>query len=243
MDGNSLIINLKGISFAYPGDKRVLDHLSFQLRRGERIGLAGPNGSGKTTFFHIIMGLLRPSSGRIELFGRPANDEKDFRGARKRIGLLFQDADDQLFCPTVLEDVAFGPLNLGKSPEEARDIALKTLSRLDLSGFEDRITYKLSGGEKRLVSLATVLAMDPEVLLLDEPTNGLDEETEEKITDILKGLNLSCIFISHNLDFLLETTDRIYAIANGKISLDEPLVPHPHIHTHKLGRLPHEHEP
>jgi len=120
---------------------------------------------------------------------------------------------------------------------------LKTLARLDLSGFENRITYKLSGGEKRLVSLATVLAMDPEVLLLDEPTNGLDEETEEKITDILKGLNLSCIFISHNLDFLLETTDRIYAIANGKISLDEPLVPHPHIHTHKFGRLPHEHEP
>jgi cobalt/nickel transport system ATP-binding protein len=243
MESNSLIINLKGISFAYPGDKLVLDQLSFQLRRGERIGLAGPNGSGKTTFFHILMGLLRPSSGRIELFGRPANDEKDFRGARKRIGLLFQDADDQLFCPTVLEDVAFGPLNLGKSPEEARDITLKTLARLDLSGFENRITYKLSGGEKRLVSLATVLAMDPEVLLLDEPTNGLDEETEEKITDILKGLNLSCIFISHNLDFLLETTDRIHAIANGKISLDEALVPHPHIHTHKFGRLPHEHEP
>jgi len=243
MESNSLIIDLKGVSFAYPGDKLVLDQLSFQLRRGERIGLAGPNGSGKTTFFHIIMGLLRPSSGRIELFGRPANEEKDFTGVRKRIGLLFQDADDQLFCPTVLEDVAFGPLNLGKSPEEARDIALKTLARLDLSGFENRITYKLSGGEKRLVSLATVLAMDPEVLLLDEPTNGLDEETEEKITGILKGLNLSCIFISHNLDFLLETTDRIYAIANGKISLDEALVPHPHIHTHKLGRLPHEHEP
>ena len=243
MESNSLIIDLKGVSFAYPGDKLVLDQLSFQLRRGERIGLAGPNGSGKTTFFHIIMGLLRPSSGRIELFGRPANEEKDFTGVRKRIGLLFQDAYDQLFCPTVLEDVAFGPLNLGKSPEEARDIALKTLARLDLSGFENRITYKLSGGEKRLVSLATVLAMDPEVLLLDEPTNGLDEETEEKITGILKGLNLSCIFISHNLDFLLETTDRIYAIANGKISLDEALVPHPHIHTHKLGRLPHEHEP
>ncbi len=243
MDSNSLIINLKGISFAYSGDKFVLDYLNFQLRRGDRIGLVGPNGCGKTTLFHIIMGLLRPSSGRIELFGRPASEEKDFRGARKRIGLLFQDADDQLFCPTVLEDVAFGPLNLGKSPEEARDIALKTLARLDLIGFEDRITYKLSGGEKRLVSLATVLAMEPEALLLDEPTNGLDEETEEKITDILKGLNLSCIFISHNLDFLLETTDRIYAIVNGKISLDEALVPHPHIHTHKSGRLPHEHEP
>jgi cobalt/nickel transport system ATP-binding protein len=242
MDGNSLIINLKGISFAYSGDRPIFDQLSFQLRHGDRIGLVGPNGSGKTTLFHIIMGLLRPSSGGIELFGRPASEEKDFRGARKRIGLLFQDADDQLFCPTVLEDVAFGPLNLGKSPEEARGIALKTLARLGLSGFENRITYKLSGGEKRLVSLATVLAMDPEALLLDEPTNGLDEETEEKIIDILKGLNLSCIFISHNLDFLLEATDRIYAMANGKICLDEALVAHPHIHTHKLGRLPHEHE-
>jgi cobalt/nickel transport system ATP-binding protein len=242
MDSNTLIITLKDISFSYSADKLVLDNLSFHLHSGDRIGLVGPNGSGKTTLFHIIMGLLRPSSGRIELFGKPVNEEKDFRAARKRIGLLFQDADDQLFSPTVLEDIAFGPLNLGKSPEEARDIALKTLTRLDLSGFENRITYKLSGGEKRLVSLATVLAMDPEVLLLDEPTNGLDQETEEKITDILKGLNLSCIFISHNLDFLSKTTHRIYAMANGRISLDEELVPHPHIHVHKFGRLPHEHK-
>ena len=109
-------------------------------------------------------------------------------------------------------------------------------------GFDNRITYKLSGGEKRLVSLATGLAMDPEGLLLDEPTNGLDEKTEGKITDILKGLDLSCIFISHNLDFLMRTTDRIYAMANGKISLDEALAAHPHIHTHEFGRLPHKHE-
>ena len=142
----------------------------------------------------------------------------------------------------MLEDVAFGPLNLGKSPDEARDIAFKTLARLDLFNFENRITYKLSGGEKRLVSLATVLAMDPNVLLLDEPTNGLDDETEEKITDILKGLNLSCIFISHNLDFLFKTTDKIYSMSNGKIFLDEALVPHSHVHIHKFGRLPHEHK-
>ena len=242
MESNNLIINLKDISFSYSEDKPILDNLSFQLHRGDQIGLVGPNGSGKTTLFHIIMGLLRPSSGKIELFDKPANEEKDFREVRKKIGLLFQDADDQLFSPTVLEDVAFGPLNLGKSPEEAKDIALKTLARLDLFGFENRITYKLSGGEKRLVSLATVLAMDPEVLLLDEPMNGLDDETEERITDILKGLNLSCIFISHNLDFLFKTTDRIYAMANGKISLDEELVPHPHIHAHKFGRLHHEHK-
>jgi len=242
MQSNSLIINLKDASFSYSGNKLILDHLSFQLHSSDKIGLVGPNGSGKTTLFHIIMGLLRPSSGRVELFGKPAHEEKDFREARKKIGLLFQDADDQLFSPTVLEDVAFGPLNLGKPPDEARDIALKTLARLDLFGFENRITYKLSGGEKRLVSLATVLAMDPKILLLDEPTNGLDDETEEKITEILKGLNLAFIFISHNLDFLFQTTDKIYAMANGKISLDEELVPHPHIHVHKFGRLPHEHK-
>jgi cobalt/nickel transport system ATP-binding protein len=242
VESDNLIINLEDISFSYSGDKPVLDHLSFQLLRGDRIGLVGPNGSGKTTLLHVIMGLLRPSSGTIELFGKTAHGEKAFRAARKRIGLLFQDPDDQLFSPTVLEDVAFGPLNLGKLPEEARDIALETLVRLGLSGFENRITYKLSGGEKRLVSLATVLAMDPEVLLLDEPTNGLDDETEEKITGILKGLSLSCIFISHNLDFLFQTTNRIYAMAHGKISLDETLVPHSHIHAHRFGRLPHEHK-
>jgi cobalt/nickel transport system ATP-binding protein len=241
MDGNKLIVNLRGISFSYSADNPVIDNLSFHLYRGDRIGLVGPNGSGKTTLFHIILGLLRPSSGTIELFGKPVKKERDFREARKRIGLLFQDPDDQLFSPTVLEDVAFGPLNLGKSPEEARDVALKTLARLNLSGFKERITYKLSGGEKRLVSLATVLAMDPEVLLLDEPTNGLDEETEEKITHILKKLKLSYIFISHNFDFLSKTTDKIYAMAKGKIVLDETMAPHPHIHVHKSGRLPHKH--
>jgi cobalt/nickel transport system ATP-binding protein len=242
MGHNNLIINLTELSFSYSTDRPVLDNLSFHLHQGDRIGLVGPNGSGKTTLFHIILGLLKPCSGTVELFGRQAKDEKDFREVRKRIGLLFQDPDDQLFSPTVLEDIAFGPLNLGKSPEEARDIALKTLARLDLSGFEDRITYKLSGGEKRLVSLATVLAMDPEVLLLDEPTNGLDEETEERITDILRKLELSYIFISHNFDFLSKTTDRMYAMSKGRISSDEAIAPHPHIHIHKSGRIPHKHK-
>ena len=241
MDSNNLIINLKDISFSYSGDNPVLDHLNFQLRMGERIGLVGPNGSGKTTFFHIIMGLLRPSSGRVELFGRTAYEEKDFRAARKRIGLLFQDADDQLFSPTVLEDVAFGPLNLGKSPEEARDIALKTLAELDLSGFENRITYRLSGGEKRLVSLATILSMAPKVLLLDEPTGGLDQHTKEKLIHILKSLELSYIAISHEFDFISEVTDRIYTMEDGKILLEDELIIHKHEHAHKLGKQPHKH--
>jgi cobalt/nickel transport system ATP-binding protein len=241
VDKNNLIINLQDISFGYPGGAPVLDRVNLQFRQGERMGLLGPNGSGKTTLFNIIMGLLRPSLGRIEIFGRPVKEEKDFRDVRRRIGLLFQDADDQLFSPTVLEDVAFGPLNLGKSPEEAKAIALRTLDSLDLAGFEDRVTYKLSGGEKRLVSLATVLAMEPEVLLLDEPSTGLDETTERTTIKILKGLDLSYILVSHNIDFLMETTEHISFMAQGKISVDEATIPHTHVHTHKHGRYTHEH--
>ena len=241
MDKNGLIINLQGISFAYPGRTPVLGGLDLSFYRGDRMGLIGPNGSGKTTLFHVVMGLLKPSSGKIEIFGRPMLREKDFQGIRQKIGLLFQDADDQLFSPTVLEDVAFGPLNQGKSQDEARAIAHRTLESLGLAGFEDRITYKLSGGEKRLVSLATVLAMEPEVLLFDEPTTGLDESTEKRLIEILNGLDLSYILVSHHFDFLMKTTDFIVYMANGKISYDEESIPHTHVHVHKHGRYEHKH--
>lgn len=243
MDKNSLIISLEDISFGYPGRVPVLDRLNLALYQGDRMGLMGPNGSGKTTLFQIMMGLLSPSSGRMEIFSRPVREEKDFGDVRQRIGLLFQDSDDQLFSPTVLEDVAFGPLNMGKSQGEAKTIARRTLESLGLAGFEDRITYKLSGGEKRLVSLATVLAMEPEVLLLDEPTTGLDEKTEKRLVDILKNLDLSYIVVSHNIDFLTETTKYISYMANGKISLDDESIPHTHVHTHKHGRYTHKHRP
>ena len=243
MDQNNLIINLSDISFAYPGSSRVLDKLDLQFHQGDRLGLIGPNGSGKTTMFHIIMGLLKPSSGAIEIFGRQVNGERDFRSVRERIGLLFQDADDQLFSPTVLEDVAFGPLNLGRSQEEAKAIAQKTLELLGLSGFEDRITYKLSGGEKKLVSLATVLAMEPEILLLDEPSNGLDDNTKARLMEALSQLDLSFILISHEIDFLSETADSICEMRDGKILFDEEVYAHPHYHRHPHGTVPHEHKP
>lgn len=242
MDGNNLIINLTDISFSYPGGFEVLDKLNLQFSRNEKAGLMGPNGSGKTTLFHIIMGLLKPLSGNIEIFGKTAREEKDFIDVRRRIGLLFQDADDQLFSPTVLEDVAFGPLNFGKSKDEAIDIARKTLEFLDLAGFEDRLTYKLSGGEKRLVSLATVLAMEPEVLLLDEPTTGLDEKTKTKIKKTLSELDLSYILISHEFDLLSEITDSIYTMDKGKILFDEEVHLHKHVHAHPHGLYSHEHE-
>lgn len=237
-----MIIDLRDISFSYRGGRPVLDRCSFRLHRGERVGIVGSTGSGKTTLFSLIMGLLQPGGGTIELFGKRVEKEKDFAEARRRIGLLFQDADDQLFSPTVLEDVAFGPLNLGKSPEEAAAKARETLASLGLSAFEDRVTYRLSGGEKTLVSLAGVLAMEPEILLLDEPTNGLDEAAEEKLVSALLALEHSRVTISHNLDFLAKVADKVYILKEGALSPGEALVPHAHVHIHRSGDIPHEHD-
>ena len=241
MDSDNTLINLKGVSYRYPGGKTVLDQIDFKFTKGDRIGLVAPNGSGKTTLFHVIMGLLKPSSGTIEIFGEVRKKEKDFVPIRHRIGLLFQDADDQLFSPTVIEDVAFGPLNLGKSKQEALDISRKTLDYLGLNGFEDRITFKLSGGEKRLVSLATILAMQPEVLLLDEPTNALDTSMKSRLINILQGLDLSYILISHEFDVLSKTAHAFYSMEGGKIFRDDREHIHTHQHAHKIGRQPHKH--
>lgn len=210
------MIHLKNIRFRY-NSRYVLDGLNLDVSQRDRIGLIGPNGSGKTTLCQIIMGLLAPESGDIEIFGKARIQEQDFQEIRGRIGFLFQDADDQLFCPTVLEDVAFGPLNMGKSPAEAKRIVAATLASLNLKGFEERITYQLSGGEKRLVSLATVLAMEPDMLILDEPTGGLDEETTERIIHILNESQLTFILISHDREFLEKTTNRILRIKSGII--------------------------
>lgn len=241
MENNDLIIHLKNITFSYPGCDPVLEKLNLQFQKGSKIGLMGSNGSGKTTLFHIIMGLLKPSAGKIEIFNTPVETENDFRRVREKIGLLFQDADDQLFSPTVLEDVAFGPLNLGKTKSDAMDIAKNTLDFLGLNGFEERITYKLSGGEKKLVSLATVLAMEPEVLLLDEPTNGLDDKTKAMIKNVLMNLDLSYILISHEIDFLADITDSIYTLQSGAIDYDREIRVHHHVHAHPHGAYEHEH--
>lgn len=242
MNSEPPIINLIDISFTYPGGKVVLNQLDFKFYNGDRIGLIAPNGSGKTTFLHLIMGLNKPTSGRMELFGKTVTDTKDFEEARRRIGLLFQDPDDQLFSPTVIEDVAFGPLNLGKSRENALNIARRTLANLGLEGFEDRVTFKLSGGEKRLVSLATVLAMEPDVLLLDEPLTGLDYDASSNIVEIISNLDQSFIIISHDIDFLLYTTNNICTIKRGKIISEDEAQTHVHRHVHPHGRYPHKHE-
>ena len=242
MDENSVIIQLENIVFSYAGGKPVLDDLCFTLEEGTKLGLIGQNGSGKTTMLHIIMGLLRPSSGTIRAFGRPIETKKDFLDVRRKIGFLFQDADDQLFCPTVLEDIAFGPLNLGKRPREARKMAMETLERLNLKGFEERVTHKLSGGEKKLVALATVLVMQPKALLLDEPTTGLDEDTNIRIITLLNSLDIGYVIVSHEYDFLARTTRDIYSVQNGQIVYDGgSSALHSHYHRHLMGKFSHHH--
>ena len=236
------LISVKDLSFSYPGRENILNGFSFSLHEGEKTAFIGSTGCGKSTFLKLIMGLLPPQEGTIELFSRPVVSEKDFKGIRTRIGFLFQNAEDQLFSPTVIEDVAFGPLNQGKTKDEALAISKETLSFIGLEDFEDRVTYKLSGGEKKLVALASILSMKPEILLLDEPVTGLDKDAKDKIIECIKKVDIPSVIVSHDWDFLEQITDSIYVIENGKCSPGgKGLLLHKHAHLHPLGDVDHEH--
>jgi len=215
-----VIIRLEDVAFAYEPARAVLTGCHLTIRQGERVGLIGPTGGGKTTLLHLIVGLLRPTSGRIEIFGKPRTKEADFLEVRRRVGLLFQDADDQLLFPTVAEDVAFGPLNLGKPKQEVLRVVRETLAELGLTGYENRITYRLSGGEKRLAALAGLLAMQPEVLLLDEPFAGLDEQTAHRVIHILDQLPQTLLLVSHHRDWLRQLASRTVRLDHGQLLED-----------------------
>lgn len=214
----SPLLALDGVGFAYEAARPLFEGVDFALAAGERVALTGGNGAGKTTLLHLMVGLLRPTRGRVVAFGAERRGEGDFHEVRGRAGLLFQDPDDQLFCPTVAEDVAFGPLNQGKSRAEARAIVAETLGLLGLDGFGERVTHKLSGGQRRLVSLAAVLAMAPEVLLLDEPTNALDEPTRARLLDILAGLPQAMVLISHDAETLARLATRRVRLEGGRLA-------------------------
>lgn len=238
------IFSVEHVHFSYAQgeeNRDVLRDVSFALAPGQKVGLYGPNGSGKTTFFRCITGLARPQQGQIRFHGNVLSVEKDFHELRCKVGFVLQHAEDQLFFPTVLEDVAFGPLNLGLAPQAARQRALETLEYLGLQGFEQRLTHRLSGGEKKLISLATVLAMHPEALLLDEPTNGLDADARQRIIDILRALPTARIIISHDWEFLAQTSTEYLTIVDGRLSGCAPSFAHAHMHVHPLGNEPHAH--
>lgn len=222
--------------------RRVLDRVSLRLDAGERLALIGANGAGKTTLLRTLVGLERPSAGRLVAFGAERTVEKDFRAVRALAGYLFQDPDDQLFAPTVIEDVAFGPLNLGLAPREAIARAEATLERLALAPLARRVTHRLSGGEKRLVSLAGVLAMEPRVLLLDEPTNALDETHLTRLSEILASLDVAMVIVSHDRHFLEHHATRAVVLKDGRLG---PAALHRHVHVHDhvhIHGLDEEHE-
>lgn len=222
------LLSLESITVMRAG-QTVLRDLSLTLVAGERLALVGDNGTGKTTLLRAIVGLDPVSAGTIWAFGGRRRREAHFREVRAKAAFLFQDADDQLFCPTVLEDVAFGPLNLGRSPSEAAALAEVTLQRLGLSALADRVTHRLSGGEKRLVSLASVLAMNPEILLLDEPTNGLDSTSLGRFSELLASLDLAMIIVSHDHHFLGQRATRAAVMRDGRLT---PGLIHLHDHAH-----------
>ena len=235
------VLSLKSISFSYDGSEPILGDVNFILNEREKVGLVGPNGCGKTTFLQICVGLLKPTKGMLFYNGMPISSEKELLELRRNVGFVFQNPDDQLFSPTVLEDVAFGPLNLNMDRDRAEKVAKKALELVGLRGFEEKITHKLSGGEKRLVSLATILAMRPRAMLLDEPSTGLDPETRQRIIAVLNNIDISLLIVSHDWDFVVKTASKYYTIENGRIISVEAAALHQHLHYHPAGNVPHEH--
>ncbi len=235
------LLAAQNLCFRYPHRPPLLRNAAFELHVGERVGLIGANGSGKTTLLRLLTGLLAPTSGTIYLHGEPITTEPQFRRLRQRVGFCLQHAEDQLFYPVVLEDVAFGPLNLGLSPEKARLRAESTLARLHITDLAQRLTHRLSGGEMRLVALAGILAMEPELLLLDEPTTGLDPATRERLMGILRHLPTAALIVSHDWDFLEATCQRFLFLDDGGLHEETQLFPHTHTHAHPRGQTPHHH--
>jgi cobalt/nickel transport system ATP-binding protein len=222
MAHTDLIVRLDRVTCHYAPQRPVLRGIDLGISQGERVGLVGANGSGKTTLLHVVVGLVKPAGGRVEVFGRARVKEGDFTDVRRRAGLVFQDPDDQLFCPTVAEDVAFGPLNLRRGRHEVRQIVARTLDRLGLAGYENRITYQLSMGERRLVCLATVLAMDPELLLLDEPTANLDARSCQRLLDFLADWPHGLLLVSHDLPVMRRLCPRVILLGDGRVAADGP---------------------
>lgn len=217
--GETEIVHVDCVSHRYPDGTEGIHNMCFRVFPHEIVALCGPNGSGKSTLIEHINGLMMPDVGRVRVFGLDI-DKKNVSSIRKMVGLVFQDADSQLFSPTVLEDVMFGPLNLGLSPEDARKRADRALK---VVGIEEvnKIPHYLSGGQKRLVAIAGVLAMEPKILVADEPTGDLDPSNAQRIEDLLRSLReehgMSVVVSMHDMDMAARLADRICIVKGGSI--------------------------
>jgi cobalt/nickel transport system ATP-binding protein len=213
-------IVVDGLGFAYPDGKVALADLRFHAEPGEALGLVGPNGAGKTTLFLCLAGVLPVPRGQVRLADLDPGDPQQRRRLPLHIGIVFQNSDDQLFSATVGDDVAFGPLNCGLPADEVRSRVTEALQRVGLAGFEARVPFHLSGGEKRRAALAGVLAMRPEVLLLDEPSIFLDPRGRRELIGLLGQLGGTRVIASHDLDMILDTCRRVLVLDAGRLVAD-----------------------
>lgn len=212
-------LEIENLSFSYHIGKPVLSDISFQAAENETIGLIGANGVGKSTLLKLLVGLISGYQGSLRMNGMEIN-KKNLTKIRKQIGYVFQDSDSQLFLSTVYEDVAFGPENYGYSREEVQQRAMKALQKVHMEGLKDRQIYRLSGGQKKLVSIATILSLQPEMILLDEPTIALDPRNRRNIIRIIKEMEGIRIIATHDLDMVLDTCERTILLSHGQIVKD-----------------------
>ncbi|MBE3597472.1 MAG: ABC transporter ATP-binding protein [Limnochordaceae bacterium] len=216
------VLEVRDLWFRYPGGEPVLQGVSFSVRRGERVAILGANGVGKSTLLHLLIGLQRPESGEVLVYETPVR-EPHLKAIRRRVGLVFQNPDDQLFMPTLLEDVAFGPCNYGVAREEALEAARALLERFRLTSHAAHSGHRLSGGEKRLAALATVLALEPSILALDEPTGGLDPGWRCRLADALSMIEWDALLMAtHDLAWVSKVAHRALVLFDGRIRLDGP---------------------
>ena len=216
------LLDVTGLEYRYPGGSPALTGVSFAVERGERVALLGPTGSGKSTVLQHLNGLLTPAAGNVKVGGVPVGPDT-VREVRRKVGLVFQDPNDQLFLPTLIEDVAFGPLNAGAPPAEARRRAAEILEELGLHHVGGRAAHHLSGGERRLAALATVLVSRPELLVLDEPTGDLDARSRRRLVQLLRERDETLLVATHDLDVAAALCERGIVLYEGAVVADRPL--------------------
>jgi cobalt/nickel transport system ATP-binding protein len=218
-DGGPLLL-IQNLSFSYPGGHVALRDVSLRMNRGEKIAIVGPNGAGKSTLMLHLNGILS-GDGRVQVAGLEVT-KPNLPTIRAKIGLVFQNPDDQLFSPTVFEDVAFGPLHMGLSEEEVRQRVARALEQVGMSGYRDRLSHHLSAGEKKRISIATVLSMQPELLAFDEPSAGLDPRARRGLIQLLKELPLTTLVATHDMLMVFELFPRMVIMDQGRIVADGP---------------------
>jgi cobalt/nickel transport system ATP-binding protein len=214
------LLETRDLTYVYPGNVTGLDHVNFIAGRNARIAVIGANGAGKSTLFKHFNGILRPTSGTVLVHGEPVT-QKNIREVRKFVGLVFQNADDQIFSPTVEQDVAFGPMNLGLDAETVSHRVEEALAMVGIEHLRERVPHHLSGGEKKRVAIAGVIAMEPQVIVLDEPTAGLDPKGVKDLISVINALareyGITVIFSTHDVSLVPEVADYIYVMHRGKI--------------------------